>query len=443
MTWTTAADLSAEVQKLWDKGRLLSGIVDEVAAKLKLERRAANAGESVALCSPSDLAFASIPRVGGFDFALESDGAARRGALDFPLALRFRKPSPSELGVRFDDVRAWIKDLETGSRATTGSGYDIVWEEVDNRLLGRNDLPKAIIVSSRFNALAMIGACEQAVRFEQLAFQTLTRFPELCEWLRRNPRAVLYASDSWDQVLEVIAWFRLHPRSGLYIRQIDVLGVDTKFIEHRKILLSELLDITLPPETVDASCSASAQFEARYGLAVRPSLIRFRILDPHIKILGLSDLTVRVDEFARLQFDFERVFIVENEITGLAFSPCEKGIVIFGGGYAIELLAALPWLRTCEVHYWGDIDTHGFAILDRLRAFLPDSSSLFMDRQTLLEYRKFWSFEKAPFVGTLSRLTEEEQALYDDLRLDRLGRGVRLEQERIPLTRFADAECPL
>jgi hypothetical protein len=33
-------------------------------------------------------------------------------------------------------------------------------------------------------------------------------------------------------------------------------------------------------------------------------------------------------------------------------------------------------------------------------------------------------------------LTLEEKALYDDLRFDRLGRGVRLEQERISLGRF-------
>ena len=37
-------------------------------------------------------------------------------------------------------------------------------------------------------------------------------------------------------------------------------------------------------------------------------------------------------------------------------------------------------------------------------------------------------------AATLDRLTPEEAALYADLRYDRLGRSVRLEQERIPLT---------
>ena len=42
-------------------------------------------------------------------------------------------------------------------------------------------------------------------------------------------------------------------------------------------------------------------------------------------------------------------------------------LAIFGGGYAIDLLPALPWIANQPLHYWGDLDTHGFAILSRLR----------------------------------------------------------------------------
>jgi hypothetical protein len=350
--------------------------------------------------------------------------------------LRFRKPSPRELGTHFEGIRTWIKDIEGGSLAALGAGYEIVWEEVDSRLIGRNALPKSILIRSRVDALAMIGASEQAARFEQLALDTLQRFPELYEWLRRNPHVALSSAESWTRVLEVVAWFRAHPRSGLYVRQIDVVGVDTKFIEQRRALLSELLDICLPSEFVDTAHSGSVQFEARYGLASRPPLVRFRILDPELAISGLTDLTARVDEVANLPLRPARVFIVENDITGLAFPPCDASVVFFGGGYSIELLAAITWLPECEVHYWGDIDTHGFAILDRLRSFIPEANSLLMDRGTLLDHKHLWSSEETPFVGPLARLTLEEKALYDDLRFDRLGRGVRLEQERISLGRF-------
>lgn len=48
------------------------------------------------------------------------------------------------------------------------------------------------------------------------------------------------------------------------------------------------------------------------------------------------------------------------------------------------------------VHYWGDLDTHGSAILDRLRAWLPQTRSFLMDRETLLDHR-----ERRPLVDTI------------------------------------------
>jgi hypothetical protein len=55
-----------------------------------------------------------------------------------------------------------------------------------------------------------------------------------------------------------------------------------------------------------------------------------------------------------------------------------------------------------------------------------------MDRETLLEHAPLWVRESNPYDGELSRLTSAEGALYDDLRWNRLGERVRLEQERIP-----------
>ena len=81
--------------------------------------------------------------------------------------------------------------------------------------------------------------------------------------------------------------------------------------------------------------------------------------------------------------------------------------------------------------YWGDLDTHGFAILDELRAHCPHAESLLMDRETLLEFKQFWEQEPKAMARELTRLSAGEQALYDDLRHNRLGERVRLEQERV------------
>jgi hypothetical protein len=106
-------------------------------------------------------------------------------------------------------------------------------------------------------------------------------------------------------------------------------------------------------------------------------------------------------------------------------------LVIFGGGYGFEALASAQWLRACPVHYWGDIDTHGFAILDQLRVQLPHTQSFLMDRRTLMAHADHWSVEPQPQQRDLQRLLPDEQALLDDLRHNRLGEKLRLEQERI------------
>jgi hypothetical protein len=123
--------------------------------------------------------------------------------------------------------------------------------------------------------------------------------------------------------------------------------------------------------------------------------------------------------------------MTENEINFLSFPPAPGSMVIFAAGYGFESIAIAEWLRRCDVRYWGDIDTHGFAILDQLRSLLPDVRSFLMDRQTLLVHRVHWGAEPEPERKDLHRLTTDERLLFDDLRDNRLGKCVRLEQERI------------
>ena len=390
MSWTTPAELVAQVERLWTQGRLLA-------------------------CSPT----------------LQARGGISDEPCQFPLQLRMRRPTPRELGEKFEAVRAWVKALEAGSKSARGAGYEIAWEELNTRQLGRNRLPVGGHVANRDDALALIGKTEAAKQFDALAEATLARFPALHEWLQRRPLLVLEHANNWHRTLDCLAWFREHPRSGLYVRQADVAGVDTKFIEARKALLSELLDIVLPAEAIQHDATGVKGFEVRYGLRTKSAPLRFRILDDSLAVAGLTDLAVPVEQFARLAIGIRRVFIVENEITGLAFPPAADSIVILGLGHAVSLLTSATRLGECEIHYWSDIDTHGFAMLDRLRASFPHTHALLMDRETLLSHRPMWTTEDAPLTARLDHLRPAEADLYADLRFDRLGRSVRLEQERI------------
>jgi hypothetical protein len=384
-SWTDPIELTTQVHRLWDRGRLLACAV------------------------PVD----------------------SRDRLAFPLRLRLRKPSPRDLGPNFAMVQLWIDSLEKRSRSKLGFGYEIVWEEIKNREVGRNKVPVGVRLPTREDGLALVGKTKEAARFDALVAVTLRRFPVLCDWLVKEPLLALDYADDWGQILDCLAWFHDHPSSGVYARQIDVAGVDTKFIEAHKGLLAELLDIVLPAEVIDASAAGAKGFEVRYGLRTKPSLVRFRILDERHTIAGLTDLTVPAEQFARLSLDVARVFVVENKITGLAFPPMADSMVVLGLGHAVNLISPARWLGEREVCYWSDLDTHGFAMLDRLRASIPGARSLLMDRKTLLAHRPLWTTEEAPHVAPLDRLTSDEAALYADLRYDRLGRSVRLEQERI------------
>lgn len=46
-----------------------------------------------------------------------------------------------------------------------------------------------------------------------------------------------------------------------------------------------------------------------------------------------------------------------------------------GAGYGWQALAQAKWLNQCEIYYWGNLDTHGFAILDRLRRLLKTTKT--------------------------------------------------------------------
>jgi hypothetical protein len=77
----------------------------------------------------------------------------------------------------------------------------------------------------------------------------------------------------------------------------------------------------------------------------------------------------------------------------------------------VSVLEPLGWLAGLDLVYWGDIDTHGFTILDRLRRLFPHARSMLMDRGTLLAHRTQWVTEPNPSAGPLNLLDAEEAQL--------------------------------
>ncbi|MEI7826043.1 MAG: Wadjet anti-phage system protein JetD domain-containing protein [Chlorobiaceae bacterium] len=379
MNWTTPAELKAQVQKLWDRGLILSAMIG---------------GESV-----------------------------------FPRRLTLKGPDSRELSDSFSLVRDWIARLSSG-----GKHYRIVWRSVNHRILGANELPAEIWMHSLDDALGWIGKRQEARQFAAMITLTRDWQPALLPWLEKRPLRALELAQEWPRILSIVAWRIKYHRPGIYLRQIDLPGVHSKFIEEHRSVLAELFDLVLPPEEIDATATGASGFCRRYGFQDKPLRVRFRILDPTLALLPTEsdqDITVTQETFAQLELPVTKVFITENEINFLAFPEVPEAMVIFGTGYGFENLASVEWMRDRVIHYWGDIDTHGFAILNQLRRFFPDVASLLMDYETLMEHQALWGVEPSPETGTLTRLTSEESRLYDQLRHNELGNQIRLEQEKI------------
>lgn len=378
MSWTEYPDLRAQLRRLWERGDLLRSLI-------------------------------------------ASEGR-------FPLRLTLKAPTSTEVTERFDAVRDWL------ARLSAVPHVRIDWREIKHRVQGVQRLPQSIWIDDLSEALAFIAKQGEADVFSRMLALTRERQPVLLSWLSKRPLQALELAPHWASLLKVVDWTTKHPRPGIYLRQIDIPGVHSKFIEAHRGVLSELFDLALSGEVINAAHSGMSGFAARYGFKSRPARIRFRLLDPRITLspgLMLPDVTLDADSFSRLNVPVRLVFMTENETNFLAFPPAADAMVVFGAGYGWDGLARAQWLARCKIYYWGDIDTHGFAILDQLRNRFGKVESFLMDRDTLLGHRELWGEEASQSIHDLPRLTEQERALFDELRDNRLQRNLRLEQERI------------
>ncbi len=370
--WTTPHDIAAKVRRRWDDGSLL--------------RAYAN----------------------GDPFA--------------PIEVPLRGPTPSQVGDDVAAAREWVAALDAGRHSRAGdSRYALQWRSIGGRQIGRNLLPVRAVVSSIEQVGALLGVTAAVRRFGDL-LALADRHPRVREWIADHPHRALELGHEMPQLIAAHSWLDGHRQSQRYLREISAPGVDTKFAERHRSVLAAMLRVS----------STASGFLADLGLRCKPGLVRLRP-SPTLGFPGpaLTELAVRSEELAQLTVEPRVAVIVENEISYLSVDVPEGGIVFWGKGFEVDGIGRLHWLAEADVLYWGDIDTHGFAILDRLRAWLPGTRSVLMDRETLLAHRDRWVTEDRPARSVLTRLTPDEYELYSELVADALGERVRLEQERI------------
>jgi hypothetical protein len=345
----------------------------------------------------------------------------------WPLEISLGTPSEAEASQDVDAVGAWAQEW----RDWSGKGT-IVWVDRRWKNLGRQQLPETLVLECPEHVAACVG---EAARWQRAAtrYKALRgRWPEIEAALSRYFDVLAdYAEDDFLRLSEMLLWLQTNPASDLYPRQLPVAGVDSKWLETRTRLLTDLLC------AVRGDGLSEQGFYERCGLRPVPALVRMRVLDKRLRgqVGGLSDISVPLAELVKAPFLPEQVFIVENLQTGLAFPDMPGAVLFMRLGYGVDVLGLVPWIANARLHYWGDCDTHGFGILNRARSYLPSLRSVLMDERTLRDHKALWGQEPEQHSAeNLPLLTGEERAVYKSLKGHVWGRSVRLEQERIAWT---------
>ena len=312
----------------------------------------------------------------------------------------------------------------------------------------------------------------------------------LISFVRRKPYDVSLLGTDFLCAMFVVDYMASLPATPhVYLRQMALPHLDTKFIETHYRLLDELFSLCLAPERrlVTATLSGGAAnddddhdeahptamesalalptttpqeqglsgFIRRWGFKTKPEMVRLRFLDEQqftaqssAYLAASREIALEINSLEQLQVPFAHVIICENEMSYLCLPPISNTIAIFGSGYAVAHLGPITRLHRTDIIYWGDLDTHGFAILNALRLSMLRARlmagekelsvtqlqvrSMLMDRATLKRHQEYVVTEKEQRVTTLPCLLQEEQCCYQELIAQSHGQHLRLEQERIP-----------
>lgn len=340
----------------------------------------------------------------------------------FPYDIDFGRPRG---GRELDRIAEESRALLNGSATTVGHGYTVETELVGT-MFGQQRFPSRVFFADAGNFLRFIE--------KEAEFATIVREVSLIEnlvpssstWAREHPLDVLAKSGKWADIAAVLNYLLLCPQPGCYPRELP-LHVSGKLLgdEHRTIcsILS-----TIPGR----HWKEGPDYFAQLGLRQPPaSFLRFRFLDPTVRTANgypVDDLSVSIDTLRVRPLLAEKIFMVENLMTFLAFPQVRGSLVIFGEGNAAARVADLTWLNQSNLSYWGDLDPFGFVILNRLRAHFPNVRSILMDRSVLAKFESLAAEAKLPTDYNLPHLTDCER----DVSREVFDRRRSIEQEKIP-----------
>jgi hypothetical protein len=345
----------------------------------------------------------------------------------WPLTVNLEPPTDKEVLADMNRALTWLQAW----RGYEGAG-ELQWETRAWSKMGTHSVPVRLSYATAAAVATEIGLTREWSRVRD-RYRTLCQlWPVLCGHgvVSRNYRTWGDLDEpDFAKLLHLLQWVSANPKSDCYLRELPVEGLHTKWLENRKGLVRDLaIAIGLFP----ADCE---DLEMGLGLKRKPRRVRLRIVCPELRslCLGLEDLELPVEHAERLPIQPSTLLIVENQETGLAVPELPGTVVLMGLGYAVSVVEHLPWLHSAKrVVYWGDIDTHGFAILAAARAIRRDIASVLMDMQAWTVHAQHAAHEKRG-AGRfdLALMDESDRVMLEHLQTLVQSPVNRLEQERL------------
>lgn len=365
------------------------------------------------------------------------------GEGDWPQQVNLGKPTAQALAGTMRPLKEWIADW----RAWDGPGT-VGW--VPRRtVVGPVNCPATITFEGP-DEVASLAA--ETTRTWTTAVSFLTELE--ANWPGMTPRAKPILSrivdlDPNDQsrLIHVCRWLQAHPHSGLFVRQLPIEGIDTKWIEQHQALVDAMLRATVFHPTQDSDNSTTAttavldDFYDRLGLQRSPRLINVVLCDPGMRGAygGARTLALTTDDLSAMMPAPATVLVIENKETGYAIPDRLGLLVIHGLGLNLKSLADIRWMHTARVLYWGDIDAAGFEWLSSLRGYGVRAASLLMTERIVADFKHLATTGALPVRRELPHLTADERDLHFNLVAGRWGHRFLLEQERLPWSTCVDA----
>ncbi len=344
----------------------------------------------------------------------------------WPIPLPIGRPPPTLFAQQTSQVR---EHIERWRAVTVG---EVQWQSIAYRSAAEPVLlPQHWQLRSPEEWAQASGDAQVRLELQQLRY-LLDRVDGRFHSLLIRQRALWRDRNGEDVVQATALALELEPgiAAGRPLRSLSLAGIDSKFMERHRGLVTALLDLRFDGQASQLGLSSflDAADEGDHWLlvaALAPGLLPF------------AQLRVRARELRDAPLPAKRILLIENDRCLHLLPTLPDTIAVLGSGLDLAWLRA-DWLRQRRIGYWGDMDTWGLCMLARARAHQPHLDPLLMD-QPLFERFAGTLAVPEPITADPTRLqglTDTEQAFYRHLVEQSKG---RIEQEFLPMGTVKEA----